>query len=75
MKKQLFNSIEKAAKATGNWRDMAETPALDERMPMTTDHFMKMMALDDELIKELQLEIQALKLTINQLRQRIKNEI
>ena len=71
----LFDSIKQAAKATGNWRDMAETPAKGERMPMTADHFMKMMALDDELIKELQLEIQALKLTINQLRQRIKNEI
>ena len=57
------------------WQDMTETPVKGEPMPKTIEHYQKVLAMDDELIHEQRLEISRLKMTINQLRQRIKDEI
>ncbi len=51
-----------------NWRDMALTPGKDKPMPRTEDHYLKMLALDDELIQEMKEEISKLKAKVNQLR-------
>lgn len=43
------------------WHDMAETPRKDEKMPMTKEHFYKVIAMRDELIFEQKDEISKLK--------------
>ena len=50
-----------------NWRNMAQTPTKDELMPSTKEHYLKMLALDDELIHEQKAEISKLKAKVNKL--------
>ena len=47
---------------------MALTPGKDEPMPRTEEYYLKMLALDDELIQEMKEEISKLKAKVNQLR-------
>jgi len=54
-----------------NWRDMALTQGKDKPMPETKEHYLKMLALDDELIHEQKVEISALKVKINKLQQKL----
>ena len=53
-----------------NWRDTL-TPTKGERMPMTEEHFDKVIAMRDELIFEQKDEIAKLKMKVNKLQQRI----
>lgn len=53
------------------WQDMAQTPAKDERMPMTKEHFYKVIAMRDELIFEQKDEISKLKSKVSELRAKL----
>ena len=50
---------------------MALTPPKGEKMPMTEEHFQKVIAMDQELILEQKDEIAKLKMKVNKLQQRI----
>lgn len=53
------------------WHEMALTPPKGEKMPMTEEHFQKVIAMDQELILEQKDEIAKLKMKVNKLQQRI----
>tara|TARA_R110000796_G_scaffold153558_1_gene270114 strand:- start:999 stop:1190 length:192 start_codon:yes stop_codon:yes gene_type:complete len=53
------------------WHEIALTPTKGERMPMTEDHYHKVIAMRDELIFEQKEEIAKLKMKSNKLQQRI----
>lgn len=53
------------------WQTMAPPIPKDARMPQTREYWIKMAAMDQELILEQQDQIERLKLTVNQLRQRL----
>lgn len=53
-----------------NWRSTL-TPAKDTMMPMTEEHFTKVIAMRDELIFEQKDEISKLKMKANKLQQHI----
>lgn len=57
-----------------NWRDMALTPTKDKSMPETKEHYIKMLALDDELIHEQRVEISKLKAKVNKLQQKLHSQ-
>lgn len=57
-----------------NWRDMALTPKKDTAMPETKEHYLKMLALDDELIHEQRCEISKLKQKINKLELKLQSQ-
>ena len=50
-----------------NWRDGPPTPKRYEKMPMTVDHFYKVIGMRDELIFEQKNEISKLKTKVNKL--------
>lgn len=50
-----------------NWRDGPITPKRYEKMPMTEDHFYKVIGMRDELIFEQKDEIGKLKAKVNKL--------
>jgi hypothetical protein len=53
-----------------DWQEMAPPTLKGSKMPMTQEYFYKVLAMDQELILEQREEIQRLKMTINQLRQK-----
>lgn len=55
------------------WRKVL-TPTKGERMPMTEDHFYKVIGMRDELIFEQKDEIAKLKTKVNKLQQQIKRK-
>tara|TARA_R110002096_G_scaffold66306_1_gene161382 strand:- start:31613 stop:31792 length:180 start_codon:yes stop_codon:yes gene_type:complete len=55
------------------WHELALTPTKGEKMPMTEDHFYKVIAMRDELIFEQKDEIASLKMKVNRLQQKIKD--
>ena len=57
-----------------NWRNMALTPKKDKPMPETKEHYLKMLALDDELIHEQRAEISALKVKVNKLTLKLQSQ-
>jgi hypothetical protein len=54
------------------WSDLVMTPAKDKAMPKTEEHYLKVLAMDDELIHELKEEISELKRRNYSLEQRLK---
>jgi hypothetical protein len=54
------------------WQDIAPPLLKDQKMPMTQEYFYQVLARDAELIDDMKGEISALKMTINKLRQKIK---
>ena len=57
------------------WHELALTPTKGEKMPMTEDHFQKVIAMDQELILEQKDEIARLKMKINRLQQRVDGKV
>ena len=53
------------------WHEMALTPPKGEKMPMTEEHFQKIIAMDQELILEQKDEIAKLKMKVNKLQQKL----
>ena len=53
------------------WHEMALTPPKGEKMPMTEEHFQKVIAMDQELILEQKDEIAKLKSRCNRLQQKL----
>ena len=53
-----------------DWRDVP-TPIKGVKMPMTEEHFTKVVAMRDELIFEQKEEISKLKIKINKLQQKL----
>ena len=53
------------------WHETTLTPAKGEKMPMTEEHFYKVITMRDELIFEQKDEIAKLKSKVNKLQQRI----
>ena len=53
------------------WHETTLTPAKAKKMPMTKEHFYKVIAMRDELIFEQKDEIAKLKSKVNKLQQRI----
>ena len=53
------------------WHEIALTPTKGERMPMTEEHYHKVIAMRDELIFEQKEQIVKLKMKANKLQQRI----
>ena len=49
------------------WHEIALTPTKGERMPMTEEHYHKVIAMRDELIFEQKDEISRLKMKINRM--------
>ena len=56
-----------------NWRDTL-TPTKGERMPMTEEHFTKVIAMRDELIDDQREEISKLKMKVNKLQQKLNKK-
>ena len=56
-----------------NWRHI-KTPKKGEKMPMTEEHFYKVIGMRDELIFEQKEEIAKLKSKVNRLEQKIKTK-
>ena len=54
------------------WHEIAPPTPKDEKIPMTDKYFYKVLAMNEELIFEMKDEISALKITINKLRQKLK---
>ncbi len=55
------------------WHEMALTPTKGEKMPMTEEHFYKVIAMRDEFIFEQKDEIARLKMKVNKLNQKVNN--
>ena len=53
------------------WHEIALTPTKGERMPMTEEHYHKVIAMRDELIFEQKEEISKLKRKINRMQQKL----
>ena len=53
------------------WHEIALTPTKGEKMPMTKEHFYKVIAMRDELIFEQKEEISKLKMKINRIQQKL----
>ena len=54
------------------WHEIAPPTPKDEKMPMTEEYFYKVLAMNEELIDDMRDEISALKMTVNKLRQKLK---
>ena len=54
------------------WHEIAPPTPKDEKMPMTEEYFYKVLAMNEELIYDMRDEISALKMTVNKLRQKLK---
>lgn len=50
-----------------------KTPPKGEPMPKTIEHYQKVLDMDNELIHEQRLEIQKLKMKVNQLHLKLKS--
>ena len=55
------------------WQDMAPSTAKDQPMPQSREYWVKMAAMDQELILEQAAEINRLKCTVNDLRQKLES--
>ena len=54
------------------WHEIAPPTPKDKKMPMTEEYFYKVLAMNEELIDDMRDEISALKMTVNKLRQKLK---
>ena len=52
------------------WHEIAPPTPKDKKMPMTEEYFYKTLAMNEELIFEMLVEISKLKMTINKLQQK-----
>ena len=59
---------------TKKWYEIVLTPKKDKKMPMTEDHFYKVIAMRDELIFEQKDEIAKLKSKVSELRSKLNNK-
>ena len=56
------------------WHEMAMTPKKDTKMPMTEEHFYKVIAMHEELIFEQKDEISKLKSKVGELREKLASK-
>ena len=54
------------------WQDLAPPTPKDKKIAMTKEYFYKVLAMNEELIFEMKDEISSLKMTVNKLRQKLK---